>query len=97
MMDRWVVIERLDRICIRGLGWQVEMMTNAENGMQSGRPLASAQPAFGRKFRASLIDRGYQLEISLTPCRIIKSAISNRRWTAISPIQFLNPSFGSGI
>jgi hypothetical protein len=80
-----------------GSGRRVEMMANAENGRQSGRPLAGAQPAFGRKFRAFLIDRGYQLEIDLTPCRIIKSAISNRRWIAISPIQFLNLSFGSGI
>jgi hypothetical protein len=73
------------------------MLTNAENGMQSGRPPAGAQPAFRRRFHAFLIDRGYQLEIGLTPFRIIASAISNRRWIAISPIQLLNLSFGSGI
>ena len=73
------------------------MMTNAENGTQSGQPPVGTQLAFRRKFRAFLIDRGYQLEIGLTPCRIIKSAVSNRRWIAVSPIQFLNLSSGSGI
>jgi hypothetical protein len=76
---------------------QFEMMANAENGTQLGRPPAGAQPAFSLKFRAFLIDRGYRLEIRLTPCRIIKSAISNRRWIAILPIQLLNLSFDSGI
>src|SRR5271168_5158373 len=31
-----------------------------------------------------LIDRAYQLEIGLTPCRINTNAISNRRWIAVS-------------
>jgi len=30
------------------------MLTNAENGMQSGRPPAGAQPAFRRRFHAFL-------------------------------------------
>jgi hypothetical protein len=80
-----------------GLGRQVEVVANAGNGTQSGRPLVGALPAFSLEFRAFLIDRGYRLEIRLTSYRIIKSAISNRRWIAISPIQLLNLSFGSGI
>jgi|HubBroStandDraft_6_1064221.scaffolds.fasta_scaffold189659_2 hypothetical protein len=34
---------------------------------------------------AFLIDRAYQLEIDLTPCRINTNAISNRRWISILP------------
>src|ERR1700732_590582 len=46
----------------------------AQNSLQ-----ASLENAF-------LIDRAYQLEIDLTPCRINTNAIANRRWIAMLPI-----------
>jgi hypothetical protein len=47
-------------------------------------PLACPAEALRRRVTAFLIDRAYQLEIDLTPCRISETALSNRRWIAVS-------------
>jgi hypothetical protein len=73
------------------------MTAKAEHGRQSERSLAGVQRAFGRGFRAFLIDSGCRLEIDLTLCRINAHAISNRRKSANYTLHPLNRHFNFGI
>ena len=47
------------------------------------------------RYTTFLIDRGYQLEIDLTSCRINETVISNRRWIAVSANRILRPIFAT--